>query len=46
MGGFWGGLSLAEREMQRYEPRLVMPTPTPGLLVSVSAWKCRAGTGV
>lgn len=34
MGGFWGGLSAGEREMQRYQARLVMPVPSPSLLVS------------
>lgn len=41
MGGYWGGLSAGEREMQKYHARNLLPSPSPSLLVGLLGWmKC------
>ncbi|KAI3436643.1 hypothetical protein D9Q98_006059 [Chlorella vulgaris] len=34
MQGFWGGLGLQDPLMAKYQPKLVMPQPTPGMLAA------------
>lgn len=48
MAGFWGGLGLRDPDMAKYQPRLVLPTPTPGMLATdpAVAWVQPVVSGV